>query len=105
MAKENAGKFEKLLISDEKLQAKFREAMTAFTGDRKDEKAVFEAVIKPLAEESGLPFTYEEGKAHADENKELALAAGDAVAGGSAADQGGFMYCAEDIDSIHMNCG
>jgi hypothetical protein len=82
MAKENAEKFEKLLISDEKLQAKLRAAMDAYTGDRRDEKAVFDAVVIPLAEEAGLPFTFEEAREYAGRDREIPLEEGDKAAGG-----------------------
>ena len=82
MAKDHVKEFEKLLVSDEKLQAKLRAAMDAYTGDKRDEKAVFDAVISPLAEEAGLPFTFEDAKDYASENRELSLEEGDAAAGG-----------------------
>jgi hypothetical protein len=82
MAKENAEKFEKLLISDEKLQAKLRAAMDAYTGDRRDEKAVYDAVVLRLAEEAGLPFTFEEAREYASKDREISLEEGDAAAGG-----------------------
>ena len=85
MAKENAKKFDQLLVSDENLQAKIRAAMDAYTGDRRDEQAVFEAVIRPLAEEAGLPFTFEDAKTCVEEEGEISLEEGDAVAGGEGA--------------------
>ena len=92
MAKENIEKFEKLMASDEKLQAKFRAAADAFTGDKKDEQAKFEALILPLAEEAGLPFTFEEAKALSIEGREVSLDEADAISGGSDVDQG-WSFC------------
>ena len=82
MAQENATKFYELLKSDEALQAKIREATAAYDGAKDDEKAVFEAVIAPLAAEAGLPFTYEEGFAFATAERNLTDEELDAVAGG-----------------------
>jgi iron complex transport system substrate-binding protein len=65
----NVMKFEELLRSSEELQAKLRSATEAFAGDKTDEQAVFEAIIAPLAEEAGLPFTYDEAKALAADAK------------------------------------
>lgn len=56
----NVEKFEELLRTDEGLQQKMREAMAAYKGDKADERAVFDAVIAPLAAEAGLPFTFED---------------------------------------------
>ena len=92
MAKDNIEKFEKLLASDENLQAKFRAAADAYTGDKKDEQAKFEALIMPLAEEIGLPFTFEEAKALSVEGREVTLDEADAIAGGSDVDQG-WSFC------------
>ena len=93
MAKENAKKFEELLTSDENLQTKLRAAADSYTGDKKDEKAVFDAVIVPLANEANLPFTYEEAREYAMENRELSLDEGNAAAGGNADVDGGAGYC------------
>ena len=94
MAKENAKKFEELLTSDENLQTKLRAAADSYTGDKKDEKAVFDAVIVPLANEANLPFTYEEAREYAMENRELSLDEGNAAAGGNAELDGGKGGCA-----------
>ena len=83
MAQENVAKFEELLRSDETLQAKARAAVAAYTGDKADARAVFAAVVAPLADEAGLPFTFEESKSFAQDGKELDDAELEAVAGGS----------------------
>ncbi len=84
----NVMKFEELLRSSEELQAKLRSATEAFAGDKTDEQAVFEAIIAPLAEEAGLPFTYDEAKALAeagtsldDEELEAAVGGGETWGG------------------------
>lgn len=82
MSVENVAKFEELLRSSEDLQAKFAAASEAYEGSRDDERAVFEAIIAPLAQEAGLPFTYDEGMAYASSPRELNDAELDAVAGG-----------------------
>ena len=78
----NREKFEDLLRSDEGLQAKLRAATEAFEGDTADERAVFDALIAPLAAEAGLPFTFEEATEPATTGRELSDAELDAVAGG-----------------------
>ena len=82
MAAENVSKFEKLLREDEVLQAKMRDALKAFDGDKNDEKAVFDATFAPLAAEAGLPCTFEEAVA-STQARELDDAELEAVAGGS----------------------
>lgn len=82
MANENIKKFEELLRSDEDVQAKVRAAGSAYEGDKTDERAVFEALIAPVAAELGLPFTYEEGRAYARALKPLDDDEVSAVAGG-----------------------
>ena len=61
----NVQKFEELLRSDEGLQEKLREATEAYDGNKEDERAVFDAVVAPLAAEAGLPFAYEEAREYA----------------------------------------
>lgn len=82
MANENVKKFEELLRADEGLQAKLREAAEAFDGDRSDAQAIFDATVGKLAEEAGLPCTYEEARAHAVALSDLDDAELNAVAGG-----------------------
>ena len=60
MAKENVMKFEERLMKDDEFQKRLEEAVKAYNGDQTDEKAVFDAVIVPLATEEGLTFTFEE---------------------------------------------
>ena len=85
----NAKKFEELLRSDEALQAKLRDA---FDGDKADERAVFDAVVVPLAAEAGLPFSSDERKSLAElarEGAELSDEELEAVAGGGWSDSDG----------------
>ena len=79
----NVEKFEELLRSDEELQAKIKEAFEAYEGDKDDAQAVHEAVIAPLAEEAGLPFTYEEASEYASKGVELTEEEADEMAGGT----------------------
>lgn len=89
MARENVLKFEKLLQDDKELQAKLDEATSAYAGDKADERAVFDAVIAPLAAEAGMPFTYDEVTAVAEDAKEIDDADLEAFAGGGVEFSGG----------------
>lgn len=60
MSRENVYQFETLLNEDGSVRERLKELAEAYGGDREDERAVFEAVIAPLAEEVGLPYTYDE---------------------------------------------
>ena len=60
-----------------------RELVDTYDGDKGDERAFFEAVMAPLSQETGLPFTFEEGKQYVSSERELDDAELDAVAGGS----------------------
>jgi len=89
MAQENVMKFEELLQGDEALQAKLNEATEAYAGDKADARAVFDSVVAPLAEEAGMPFTYDEATAVADDAKELDDADLEAFSGGGVEFSGG----------------
>ena len=81
----NVEKFEELLRSDEALQEKLRAAIDVYEGDKSDERAVFDAVIAPLAAEAGLPLSHDEWKSLAElarEGVELSDEELEAVAGG-----------------------
>lgn len=82
MSLENVVRFEDLLRTDEALQAKLREAKEAFDAEGADERAIFDALIAPLAAEVGLPFTYEEGKSFTVDRVELSDEELEAVSGG-----------------------
>lgn len=58
-------KFKELLNSDAEFQEKLRKAAEEYTGEQ-DEKAVFENLLSPLAQEYGLSATYEEFKEYID---------------------------------------
>ncbi len=58
----NMEKLIQLLMTDEALQQKVKAAAENYTGEQTPE-AVFGAVIAPLAEEQGLPVTFEEYRA------------------------------------------
>ena len=70
MAQENVKKFMELLKRDEELQKKVKEATEAYTGEKTDEKAVFDAVLAPIAKEAGYEFSFEDAE-------ELAKTSGD----------------------------
>ncbi len=94
----------KLLNSDGELQKKVEAAAESFSGDRTDEKAVFEAVIGPVAKENGYDFTYEDVVELAEdgelsEDELIAAAGGDAycflvgAGNGVGAHEGGVGAC------------
>ncbi|MCR4907270.1 MAG: Nif11-like leader peptide family natural product precursor [Lachnospiraceae bacterium] len=84
MSKENVIKFEEKVMKDGELQKKLEAAAKAYEGDKTDEKAVFEAVIVPIAREIGLEFTFEEADGFRKEvpDGEVDLKDMKAVAGG-----------------------
>ncbi|MCR4871133.1 MAG: hypothetical protein K5859_07540 [Atopobiaceae bacterium] len=100
MAAENVKKFEDMLRSDEGLQAKLQDLANAFDGELADEKAIFEATIGKLAEEAGLPFTYEEGSSFFASERELTDDELNAVAGG-----GGACYIIGGSSGVEAECG
>ena len=53
-------KFEELMKTDPETQAKLQEAAERYQGEISDEKALFENVLLPVANEAGLSATYEE---------------------------------------------
>ncbi|MBR4754495.1 MAG: hypothetical protein IK054_04840, partial [Lachnospiraceae bacterium] len=55
--------------SDEALQRKLEERTDAYEGDPADERAVFEAIILPLAKEAGFELSYEDMTSLADNKK------------------------------------
>lgn len=98
MAQENILKFEQLLQSDEALQAKLAKAADAYAGDKTDERAFFDAVVAPIAEEAGLPHTFDEVVALKDSH-ELDDAELDAVAGGE-----GFCFILGGSNRVEKGC-
>ncbi len=60
---ENVKRFNELLEKDEQLKNKIRAAFAAYDRDKNDDKAVFDAVIVPVAAQAGYEFTYEEAMA------------------------------------------
>ncbi len=65
MAKADIIKFRELLLTDADFQEKLRKAAESYTGE-KNEKAVFDNVLTPIAREHGLSATFEEFKEYAD---------------------------------------
>ena len=59
MAKSDIMKFRELLISDSGFAEKFSKAAEEYTGEQ-NEKAVFDNLLMPFAEEYGLSASYEE---------------------------------------------
>ena len=84
MSQENVKKFMELLSKDEELQKKVKEATESYTGDKTNEKAVFEAVILPIAKEAGYEFSFEDAEelAKAAQDDELSEDEVAAAAGG-----------------------
>jgi alkylhydroperoxidase family enzyme len=84
MAQENVKKFMELLNNDEELQKKMKAATESFAGDKSDEKAVFDAVLAPIAKEAGCEFTFEDMKelANASDDDEISEDEAATAAGG-----------------------
>ena len=57
---EGLEKFAELMKTDEEFQNKLKTAAEAYSGDKNDVKAFFEAVLVPLGQEYGISATYEE---------------------------------------------
>ncbi len=104
MSRENIMKFEEKVMKDEELQKRLETAAKAYAGDRTDEKAVFDAVIAPIAREAGLEFSFEEADEvrKMAENGELELNEMQEVAGGSVlpSRHGNFGYIIKLFKSI-----
>lgn len=81
MSLENVDKFQEMLASSEELQEKFKAAVDAVAEGASEEDS-FNAVIGQLAQEVGLPFTFEEAKQRAEEGTQLTDEQLDNVAGG-----------------------
>ena len=97
----NIDQFEELLRSDEELQSKLIQALEAYEGDRDDAQALFNAVVAPLAQDAGLPFTYEEFAEQVSKGVELTGEEMDSMSGG-------WSYCwgtgiTNEVDANH--CG
>jgi len=60
MAIENVKAFYKELEANQELQKKIAAADAAYNGDTGDKKAVVEAIVLPIAKESGFDFTAEQ---------------------------------------------
>ena len=75
-------KFRELMQTDKAFQSKLEAALENYKGE-KTEKAVFEAVLTPLAQEYGISATFEE-YLDAISDQELSLDELNQVAGGTA---------------------
>lgn len=82
MAQGNVDKFIEQIRCDEELQAKLKEATDTYDGP-KDDRALFEAIVEPLAEQAGLPFTFEEALAATAAERDLSDEEVEAMAGGA----------------------
>ena len=113
MAKENVGKFYEKLAQDaalaEKLNAldkDFAEKNVTSSNDAAMREKAVEAIVLPLAEEVGLPFTIEELKEYEEEQlREMTLSDDelDQVAGGSLK-VGGDKSTSKRVDCNHAAC-
>lgn len=52
--------------NDSSFQAKLRQFVEDYKGDPNDEKAVFDELLVPVAQEYGLSATYEEFRSYMD---------------------------------------
>ena len=84
MSNENIKKFIELVNKDEGLRKKLNSAAESYAGNKDDVKAIFEAVILPVAKEAGLELSYAdmEELMKAPAEGELAMADMKNVAGG-----------------------
>ena len=64
----NVKKFLDAVNNDEALQKKVTQTLQAYTGEKTD-KAVWEAVLQPLAREAGCDIPFEAFQAYAEEKK------------------------------------
>ncbi|MEE0028102.1 MAG: hypothetical protein U0J70_10965, partial [Atopobiaceae bacterium] len=57
---DNPIKFKRMLEETPSLRLELQRAARSYDGDREDDRAVFDAVVAPVAAASGVPFTYDE---------------------------------------------
>lgn len=80
---DNPTKFKRLIERDPSVRLEMQELARSYDGDRDDDRAVFDAVVAPVARSCGMPFTYEEAMdAMAGVTRELSDDDLDMVAGG-----------------------
>ena len=84
MSLENAKKLMELMTGDEAIQKKITAGVKAFTGDKTDQEALFNAVLAPIAKEAGCECSYADFAAYAEESGggELSDEDVESVAGG-----------------------
>ena len=66
MSKESAMKFMAEISKGGVLQDKINAAIAGYTGDSSNKKAMFEAVVVPIAKEAGFDISWEEIEGSAD---------------------------------------
>lgn len=74
--------FKDLLMADSSLRDRMQKAARAYVGDRNNDRAVFEAVVAPVARSVGMEFTYEEARAAMRDAREMSDEELELVAGG-----------------------
>ncbi|MCR5399500.1 MAG: Nif11-like leader peptide family RiPP precursor [Lachnospiraceae bacterium] len=109
MTQEKVKEFIELVNKDNDLQKKVKAGMDAYTGDKTDERAVFESVLAPIAKEAGFDLSYEDmvevakssGDGELSDEELAAVAGGDGVCfiigGGFGAGSGGSGVGACDV--------
>lgn len=84
---QNAERFQMMLAEREDLRERINEAVAAYDGDQNDDRAVFDAVIAPVARSIGIELTYDEAREAALDGRDLTDEELELVVGG-----GGVFY-------------
>jgi len=79
---ENPTKFKQMLEETPSLRLELQRAARSYDGDREDDRAVFNAIVAPVAAACGVPFTYDEALDAMFENRELSDDELELIAGG-----------------------
>lgn len=79
----DVAKFRQLLGTNPALRDKVRRAVVDFNGDRNNDRAVYEAVIAPIAASHGFDLTYEETFEPTMDTRELSDDELELIAGGA----------------------
>ncbi len=101
MAKENAKKFMELLSKDEELQKQVKTATENYLGgiEKADGKALFEAVILPIAKEAGYEFSFEDAEELAKVAQDDELSEEEVAAAAGGYGWGDFWYGITQVDT------
>ena len=79
----DVAKFRQLLETNPALRDKVRRAVVDFNGDKDNDRAVYEAIIAPIAANHGFDLTYEETFGTKTSTRELSDDELELIAGGT----------------------